>query len=385
MNRKHLNDIFNQYIDKFEYFNGGEHEEYYKWQVCHEFPNLMKAALNSKDEDLSEALRAVKKCTYNIIDSQIQPLSGLIEYAKPQNAPGKVRNMLKELYANDGNDLKIRMEKISDFFGRNEELLNTYAKDSFKFAQNSHSVSALLFLNDPDHYYMYKATQSNAFAECVEFYDDWGSGNNIKLDVYYRLCDELIDEIKNSKELLEINESRYDGRLAIHGGDLHPDKEKHILAFDIIWCSMVYNLYGEISYHKRDAKERKHFLANKEKAQNLKQAFDIAKSDFDKLKEVKDFIYGALKVGDEVYNRQNEKGKIITIDKEQNRLTVSYDDKDVKYSLFNALGEPFVEVDKNGVSEYIKEHRTELKQFKAIEERYQNASKDLKPFIEYLD
>lgn len=65
--------------------------------------------------------------------------------------------MFIDLYQNDGNDLKIRMEKMSDFFRRSEELLeNSDYKGSYLFKQNSHSVSSYLFLNDPENHYMYK-------------------------------------------------------------------------------------------------------------------------------------------------------------------------------------------------------------------------------------
>ena len=44
---------------------------------------------------------------------------------------------------------------------------------------------------DPEHYYLYKALQAKRFADCVEFYDNWGSGTQMDLQVYHRMCDEL--------------------------------------------------------------------------------------------------------------------------------------------------------------------------------------------------
>ncbi len=34
---------------------------------------------------------------------------------------------------------------------------------------------AYLFFHDPEHNYLYKATQAHEFADCVEFLDDWGA------------------------------------------------------------------------------------------------------------------------------------------------------------------------------------------------------------------
>ena len=42
---------------------------------------------------------------------------------------------------------------------------------------------------------MYKASQAQAYADCVEFYDDWGSGAKMDLRIYHRMCDELIETI----------------------------------------------------------------------------------------------------------------------------------------------------------------------------------------------
>ena len=55
MNKNNLYQIFQGYVDKFDYFNDESHTEYYKWQICHEFPILMKKALESQEEDFSKA------------------------------------------------------------------------------------------------------------------------------------------------------------------------------------------------------------------------------------------------------------------------------------------------------------------------------------------
>lgn len=75
MNKKNLDGIFRHYIEKFSYINDSERQEYYKWQVCNEFPKLMQKALTAPDENFARELNKVKKCTYNIIDSYTQPLS----------------------------------------------------------------------------------------------------------------------------------------------------------------------------------------------------------------------------------------------------------------------------------------------------------------------
>lgn len=186
----------------------------------------MKKALESPEEDFAKSLYEVKKCTYNIIDSYTTPFNGLVELSRKD--PEIVRKMFIDLYQDDNGDLTIRMEKIADFFKRAEELLGkSEYSGSYLFKQNSHSVSSYLFLNDPDNHYMYKASHCQAFADCIEFYSDWGSGDNIKLDVYQRMCDEVLQEILNAPELLNTDRSRYDDRLKLLPGELHKDSNKH--------------------------------------------------------------------------------------------------------------------------------------------------------------
>lgn len=381
MNTKNLSQIFQHYIEKFEYVNGTEHEEYYKWQVCYEFPVLMKTALGASDDEFSKALYNVKKCTFNIIDSYTQPFMGLVEFAKDE--PGTVRRMFTDLYADDGGDIKVQMEKIADFFNRSNELLDKYSPGSFLYKQNSHSVSALQFLNDPDHHYMYKATQSQRFADCVEFYDDWGTGDNIKLDVYYRMCDELISEIKNTPELLATDAGRFDGRLKISGGELHPDTEKHILAFDIIYCCTVYNLFDGISFTKKNMKEKQLYLAEKAKAESLKKDFDKAKGDMDALQNALEYFVDAISVGDEVTHTKYGKGMVKTIN--DRHLVADFPEKEAKLSLAAGIANNIISLDKPGFKEKAGEYRDVLIRYESIPRALDYASRALEPYEEYLE
>lgn len=76
MNRDNLHQIFKEYIDMFEFLNGADHGEYYKWQICKEFPMLMKKALEADTDEFASVLYEVKKCSQNIIDSYTQPSPG---------------------------------------------------------------------------------------------------------------------------------------------------------------------------------------------------------------------------------------------------------------------------------------------------------------------
>ena len=84
-----ISQVFAHYIENFVKLNDDEHEEYYKWQVCYEFPELMDNALAASDEDFATELMKARNCTRNIIDSYTQPFAGLVELAKREPAAVK--------------------------------------------------------------------------------------------------------------------------------------------------------------------------------------------------------------------------------------------------------------------------------------------------------
>lgn len=89
MNKNQIHSIFKNYIENFERLNNEVNSEYYKWQICYEFKNLMDDALATETERFAEALYKVKECSRNIIDSYTQPFYGLVKYA--QEEPETVR------------------------------------------------------------------------------------------------------------------------------------------------------------------------------------------------------------------------------------------------------------------------------------------------------
>ena len=384
MNDNSLHQIFLHYTENIESLTS-RHLEYYKWQICEKFPCLMKKALDADKEEFATALSAVKKCTENLIDSYTQPMAGLVDIARCNGGEDAmtVQKILKDLYTDDGGDLRIRMEIISDYFKRCEELLEKHFPGSYRYRQNSHSVSALLFLNDPDHHYMFKASHCRDFADCVEFYDSWGTGDNIKLDVFHRMCDELVEAIKNCPELLATNASRFDKRLNLPGGPLHPDTEKHILAFDIIYCCSTYDLYKGISYTKRNMKEKEAYLARKTKAQQLLNDYETAFEDYEKLKEAMDVITKFFVVGDRVVHSKYGEGIVKAVD--GTFLVTEHHEKESRASLPVMIANGILSSDKKEYTEIIEKYLYVLKKRDFIPVNLTCAEQKLAPYAEYLD
>ncbi|MBQ7077956.1 MAG: hypothetical protein IJM91_07475 [Lachnospiraceae bacterium] len=380
MNKEHLDQIIKHYIREFEKINGMG-EEYYKWQICKEFPVLMKEALDAPTEDFANALYKAKKCTENIIDGYTQPFSGLVDLARKESEAENIRGILKRLYADDGGDLKVQMEIIENFFNEYDEVLERHYQDSFLYKQNSHSVSALLFLNDPEHHFMYKATQSKAFADCVEFYDDWGSGDNIRLDTYYRMCNELVKYIKECPELLELDAKRKS--FDTYNREFHEDAEKHILAFDIIYCCTVYDLFDGITYKKRNYKEKQQYVEEKRKAEVLKAQFEKANSEMMLLQEALSCFMDLIRVGDTVKHIKRGAGVVKAIDVDY--VSIDFNGEVVPIGLAIGVGNGILSVEKDGFADKVNEYRDVLKRYDSVPRALDYAARALEGYEEYLE
>ena len=343
----------------------------------------MDEALAADVNGFADALYQVKDCSKNIIDSYTQPFYGLVEFARRE--PETVQQMFMDLYSDDGGDVKVQMELIKNFFDQSNELLDKYFPDSHLYKQNSHSVSSYLFLYDPDHHYMYKATQSQVMADCIEFYDDWGSGDNINLDIYYRMCDDILSEMKNCPELLATNKSRYDGNLHLAPGELHPDSELHILLFDIIYCSHVYNLFEGITFARPKSKEKQLIIEQKNKAKVLKSAYEEAKQKADYLDEALRYFTETIKEAGIVKHKAYGNCDVLSVDSKYIKLRIQKAGEDKQLGMAIVIANGIISVDVSGFNEKKTEYINVLKKADSIPRNLEYASRALEPYEEYLD
>ncbi|MCC8150729.1 MAG: hypothetical protein LIO96_04540, partial [Lachnospiraceae bacterium] len=380
MNDTHIQQIFAHYIDKFDNINNQKNCEYYKWLVAKKFRFLMDEALNCDDGKFADALYKVKVSTENIIDSYTQPFHGLVEFARRE--PKTVRQMFLDLYEDDGGDLSVQQEKISDFFKSSRILLEKYFPGGYRYEQNSHSVSAYLFLYDPDHHYMYKATQAGIFADCIEFYDDWGTGDNIKLDVYYRMCDWIVEQIKSTKELLDTDA----GRFALpEGNDMFPDTEKHMLAFDLIYCCSVYDLFDGISFTRPKSKDKQLIVENKKKAAAFLEEYNNASDEMAKLREAETVLESKIAVGTRLVHKKWGEGEVVNLINGNMEVYFPKDDSVRKLGMRVPFANDLMSLVNEEDDAVIKKYVPLLKRKKSIETAVSYTERQLRPYKEFLE
>lgn len=240
MNRENLNKLISNYMGNFDYINNEVNMEYYKWEAVKHFQEHW-------DIDAPDFAAMFKECvkeTYNLINNRIvQPTNGIVKLAEKPELTETIRQMFRDLLVDDNGDINKRQDKIYAFLEKADELLNIYYKGSWKYAQDMRTVIFYLCLLEPDKNYMFKATQAKEFMYCVEYGKDFGSGESFSLKNYYDMCDELVAAIKETPELVQLHNDRLTDKM-------WTDDDYHILAYDIIYSAIVYNLYNNITIVK---------------------------------------------------------------------------------------------------------------------------------------
>ena len=384
MNNNHLQQIFSHYIDKFDMINNSEHQEYYKWQIAKEFRHKMDDALDAPTEEFAVKLLEVKKFSENLIDSYTQPFYGLCMIAKEKGEAETVRSMFRDLLKEDNNDLKERQIRIHRFLQTSHNLREKYYPESFLYKNDMHSVTSYLFLYNPDNNYIFKASHAAAFADCTEFYNDWGSGDAVDLEVYYRMCDDLVASIKCDEELLKTDASRYDNGWGIDPDTLHKDSEKHILAFDIIYCCSTYELYDGISFVRPKSKERQLIRERKAKAQELSEILNEVKKSINEIDKAKGIINSILVAGKCVHHKKYGNGVIKKND--GTNIVVEFEGLGEKlFNTFMMVSNEILSLTSDAEMEIMNKYKSLLKNEKGIKTRFTFIEKDFAQYSEYLD
>ena len=248
MNEKNLKLIFNQYIDRFDELNdpNGSNEGY-KWTA----ESCFVANWNIDAVDFPAMFKAAMKETSNLIDNAtIQPIGGILLLLKQDNEVEFVRECFRKLFAEDSGNIDARQERICDFIEKINDRIDHYAKGSWKYPQTMNSVIYYLCLRYPNKNYIFKATEATNWANCIEYGDDFGSGQSFSLAKYYKMCDELLEAVLENDDIMKLHRERF----AKYANGF--DDEYHILVYDIIYCAQTYHFYTDGMIYTTSTKER---------------------------------------------------------------------------------------------------------------------------------
>ena len=377
MNRKNLNQIFDAYIQQFEVLNDSQNNESYKWSAIVDFQKAFD--LSVSDDSFAGMLKEAKDATENIIDSYTQPFHGLVEIAKRE--PETVRAMLTALLEDDGGDLVARQEKIDTFLEECDRLVESYFPGSHLYKNDQRSAMAYLFFNDPDNHYLYKATEAKYLADCIGFYDDWGTMSAFKLDVYHRFCDELIEEIKATPALMATHLSRF----AAAKKPMHEDELLHVLVFDIIYCAHTYNLYSGMSFDKVTSTDRKLYQERKAKANELLTVLRKVEAESELLTEARVYFTKAITSGANVSHKMFGTVDVEGITDGFVSLKLQKNGEVKRFGLLNCIAGGFVRIDVPDFDESLAKYKAAMMSEYTLPQRLKSAQDALYPYEKYLE
>lgn len=264
MNKIHLHNILQQYIEKYDFLNDPQgNDEGYKWDVVQSFQQHWDIHAKDFSEMFKKAFAEVQKT--NLIDNKtVQPIGGISLLLKYDEEVEFVRECFRELFSDDNGDIDLRQKRIETFIVKINSHIDQYVPGSWKYPQQRNNVIYYLNLWKPEENYIFKSTEATEWANCIEFGDDFGSGNTFSLKKYYTMCNELRTELQNNDEIMRLYELRKKEKAK------NFDDDGHILVYDIIYCAKTYHLYKNVpTLQKLSTKQRMHLAETAEKREHL--------------------------------------------------------------------------------------------------------------------
>ena len=332
MNNEHLNSLIGQYLKNFSLIND-ENQEYYKWEAVKHFQDHWD--INA--ENFAEMFKEAVSKTSNLINNHIvQPTNGIVKLSERAEVAEYIRSLFRELYyTEDSGNIEQRQDRIERFSDSINDLLDKYEPGKWKYRQDFRSVLFYLNLFAPEQNYIYKATQAREFMYCVEYGDDFGSGVDFHLSKYYRMCDWLVEQIKKMPELMQAHKNRMTD--AMFDGD-----DYHILAFDIIYSGVVYNLYHGIDIYrpiKANSKERAEQARIKAAEEKFRESTDA----LERLLTDRSTYDGFSAVGLKIHHKSFGDGTISA--QQGNYITVTFSSGDKRFLLPASFASGFLKTD----------------------------------------
>ena len=346
MNRANLDLLISNYIENFDFINNETNMEYYKWEAIKHFQENW----DIDAPDFASMFKESVKASYNLINNRIvQPTNGIVKLAERPELTETIRQMFKDLLADDGGDIDKRQDKIYAFLEKADELLNIHYKGSWKYAQDMRTVIFYLSFLEPEKNYMFKATQAREFMYCVEYGNDFGSGENFSLRKYYEMCDELVAAIKDTPELVELHQRRMTD-------SMWENDDYHILAYDIIYSAIVYNLYSNITIvkpNRNKTKAQNHEQAIQEKREALASELATVNESLNELLQNRatfdDFSAKGLEVSHKMF------GTGIVVAHNGNMLSIKFGEQEKKFQMPQGFSNGFLKTESEEIMEMFNE------------------------------
>ena len=239
MKKDNLHEFIKRYEENINLIYGDVHDELFKWQAMKVWRDEWFKPDTAFASFANRFNAARKEFSLFIDNSRMHPSTGVIKLWEKE--PETVERLFYEVLFADAHGNVSEVQKNMDrFLDEYENLRCKYFPSNWSFKQDRHSASVFLAMNDPDFNYVYKSSEAQTMAKYVDFGLSIGSGSSFSLPNYYKLCDEIVEALREHDSLLKTHFSRLTS-------EHYNDQSLHLLAFDLMYCCRTYNFYHGVS------------------------------------------------------------------------------------------------------------------------------------------
>lgn len=238
MYKDNLHKLIDRYESKIDLLYGSEHDELFKWRATKTWRSEWFKPKGAFDTFIDRYNAARRDFSLFIDNSRMHPAAGVAKMWEKD--PEKVEDLFNNvLFSETNRDISEVQKCMDTFLYRYENMRQEYFPRNWSYKIDRHAVSVFLAMNDPEFNYAYKASEVNSMAKYIDFELEIGVGQDFNLKNYYKLCDEIVSALKEHDSLLQ----KHFGRLT---DEFYYDESLHLLAFDLMYCSLHYNYYDEL-------------------------------------------------------------------------------------------------------------------------------------------
>lgn len=292
--------------DKINDFDG--RDESYKWpavRTCLDYWDIDAA-------DFTEMFKRAMSKSQNIIENRYKHPIGGISFLCEQGKTEEIREEFRKLLSDDG-DIRDRQKRAEAFVDNINAMLNEIAPEKWSYMQDRRDPIMYLSFIKPADNYMFMSERARTFANYVEFGDDIGSGQTFRLDNYYRLCDEVLEELEADDEMKGMLDSQLERRAEKEGMSIEDMKQMpgklHIVVYDMMYCGEACGIYTGIDKPvRKGSKEEK----ERTRLKRIEEIHDeMEKRDLELNNLMKDVPEYPNLEGAELTNIRYGKGKVV--------------------------------------------------------------------------
>lgn len=246
MNSEKFAVVINNYIERFEQIHQ-KHRETYKWPVIHYF----QSKWDLESDNLSKMIKESFSKDVNLIGSMHSwPIGGLVKICeKSIEHQEYVREAFKKLLSYDKDSVNDRRRCIDRFVTDINNMLLELGLDG-AYMQNYKDALMYIAFVYPEENYMLKISYAHTFADYMEYGDDIGWGSTFNMTAYYRLCDQIVEELDKYPEFIEL----FDKALIKEAENTNVEKvdadtyvnmpgKMRIIAYDVMYSAWLNKLY----------------------------------------------------------------------------------------------------------------------------------------------